>query len=636
MEGRIFRLSKEQLGNLIMRRSLTFLATVLVLFSFVSPSRAESTCGSDTSSDPVKAMGKDVWLNGYCKGFLPCRQVLAAFENCQAAEGFLSRLEAKEGQPLTEDHVADALGRTTGTSTNMSACLWNFDAQGCKQYLGVGAGIGASASQTESSVLPAVSSVEAKKRAMSQNAALVARQRVRDMDANAHTGIGVIERACRAGSDECKKTLDSMVTPVVRAADEMNANAEYLAHFPPHSPSATEYASRLGWTQHNGQWVFNNLQKTGGNGTTLGAYLLMVDECRKLYDRLDREIKARPNEEPVELSFLEAECLPQLPEHQAAIARWRQGFKGASTRLASTSASGQLPDRKTTEDLNRWDGGIRQAEAARKKAMEENELRAAQQRMRDEEEAAKQVNTNANQTNAPGWDATGGAQTICRSERANYVQAFRVYGKQEGIADAPYFRGKAALASINLGNMSGTDEAGRQIALKRERIAEANNQLQKGGKQSNPNFHKLAIAQANYDICLIETIKNYQGSLDLNALTGGTGTSDDLGPNLSRGATGSSKPGAGGTGKDNATCELALKKAEAEVNSTPPPQQGAMAAMQYAMWAAKKGLTALDDSCPNSGKYVAMRQEWQQAYDSAAAGCSQLKSGGGACSPERN
>lgn len=97
MEGRIFRLSKEQLGNLIMRRSLTFLATVLVLFSFVSPSRAESTCGSDTSSDPVKAMGKDVWLNGYCKGFLPCRQVLAAFENCQAAEGFCPDWRQRKG-----------------------------------------------------------------------------------------------------------------------------------------------------------------------------------------------------------------------------------------------------------------------------------------------------------------------------------------------------------------------------------------------------------------------------------------------------------------------------------------------------------------------------------------------------------
>lgn len=634
MEGRIFRLSKEQLGNLNMRRSLTFLATALVLLSLVNPSHAESTCGNETSSDPVEAMGKDIWLNGYCKGFLLCRQVLAVFESCKAAESFLSRLDVKEGQALTDDHVADALGRTTGTSTNMSACLWSFDAQGCKRYLGVGTGT--SASPTESSQLPAVSSAEAKKKAMSQNAALVARQRVRDMDANAHTGIGVIERACRAGSDECKKTLDSMVTPVVRAADEMNANAEYLAHFPPHSPSATEYASRLGWTQNNGQWVFNSPQKTGGNSTTQGAYLLTVDECRKLHDRLDREIKARPTEEPVELSFLEAECLPQLPEHQAVVARWRLGFKGVSTRLASTGASTQLPDRKTTEDLNRWDGGIRQAEAARKKAMEENELRATQQRMRDEEEAAKQANANANQTNAPGWDATGGSQTICRSERADYVQAFRAYGKQEGVADAPYFRGKAALASINLGNMSGTDEAGRQIALKRERIAEANNQLQKGGKQSNPNFHKLAIAQANYDICLIETIKNYQGSLDLNALTGGTGTSDDLGPNLSRGASGSSKPGAAGTGKDNATCELALKKAEAEVNSTPPPQQGAMAAMRYAMWAAKKGLSTLDESCPNTGKYVAMRKEFQQAYDSAAAGCSQLKSGGGECSPQRN
>ena len=73
-----------------------------------SPVHADSLCGSETSSDPVEAMGKEVWLTGYCKGFLPCRLAYEQFRGCQAGENFLSNLGAKEGQPLTEAQVKQA------------------------------------------------------------------------------------------------------------------------------------------------------------------------------------------------------------------------------------------------------------------------------------------------------------------------------------------------------------------------------------------------------------------------------------------------------------------------------------------------------------------------------------------------
>ncbi|MGH8444636.1 MAG: hypothetical protein ACREVL_05175 [Solimonas sp.] len=322
-----------------MRQGLLMLAAI-VLIAFGGPARAEPACGSDTSSDPVVAMGKDVWLNGTCKSFLPCRLVLEQFHGCQAAEGFLSSLGAQQGQPLTEGQVEDALFRTTGKSSGFEVCLRNFDAGGCKRYLGIGGGSDGSGPEAPPPAAPA-SGAPSEKKPMSQNAAIVARQRVRDLDSNAHTAVGVIERACRAGADECRSTLESMVDPVIRTADELNANPEYLAHFPPYSPGSIEYAGRLGWTWQNGQWVFGGARQASSNTSTLGAYLLSVDECRKLHDRLDQEVKATPNREPVELSFFEAECVLQLPDFQAAVARWREGAKEVLLPLAAADTPQQ-------------------------------------------------------------------------------------------------------------------------------------------------------------------------------------------------------------------------------------------------------------------------------------------------------
>lgn len=343
------------------QRLLPLLALLLLATSH--PVQAEPACGSDTSTDPDVARGKDVWLNGYCQGFLPCRLVLEQFHACQAAEGFLSRLDAKEGVPLTESQVEDALLRTTGSATGMSACLWSFDAEGCKRYLGLGGG-GQDADSPVAAAGAAAVDAPAARKPMSNTAAVVARQRIRDMDANAHTGVGVIERACKAGAEECRATLEQLVDPVVREAEELNANPEYLAQLPVYAPGSLEYAGRLGWTKQDGRWVFGG----GGPATntgTLGSYLLTVEECRKLHERLTQAIRSDPVKEPTELSFFEAECLPQLPALTADVGQWRQGFGAAgpaAAELVSAEAGAGVSETGSagagSEALDQWNVAV--------------------------------------------------------------------------------------------------------------------------------------------------------------------------------------------------------------------------------------------------------------------------------------
>lgn len=88
-------------------------------------------------------------------------------------------------------------------------------------------------------------------------------------------------------------------------------------------------------------------------------------------------------------------------------------------------------------------------------------------------------------------------------------------------------------------------------------------------------------------------------------------------------------------GADTAACEAAIQKSEREVAAVSArPLQGALASQQRVMWLTRHHKAAIDANCPASGKYATMHLELQQAYDSAAAGCRQLKSGGGECTPE--
>lgn len=261
------------------------LSTLIICssFGFISPSYAEPACGSDTSSDPDIARGKDVWLNGYCDAFLPCKLVLAQFHACQAVETFLTNLNAQKDVPLTDSQVESALVKT---NQNSSA--------------------GASP----------------EKKPMSKNIALIERNRVSEMDDKA---AALVQSNC--GPYACDRLLESTVDPVIREVDSLNSNSEYLAQLPKYAPiAAVETAARLGWKKDGAFWVFSNAKGAAGssaNTSTLKDYLLSVPECQKLHDKLDQEIKASPSKEPFNLSFFEGECVPQLASFAEDIKNWR-------------------------------------------------------------------------------------------------------------------------------------------------------------------------------------------------------------------------------------------------------------------------------------------------------------------------
>lgn len=609
-----------------MSRPLTFLATVFVLVAFASPGWAQPACGSDTSSDPVTAMGKDIWLNGHCKSFLPCRLVLEQFHGCQAAEGFLSRLGAKEGQPLTEDQVADALARTTGTSTNMSACLWNFDAQGCKRYLGLGAGAGNNAVQAESAAPPATSFTEAKKRAMSQNAALVARQRVRDMDANAHTAVGVIERACQAGADKCRNTLESLVTPVIHAADELNANAEYLAHFPPHAPSSIEYAGRLGWTRQTGQWVFGGARKAGGN-TTLGTYLLTADECRKLHERLDREIKAKPGQEPVELSFFKAECLPQLPDARTTVAAWQQRFIEAPAAVKAADASQQLPDRKAMENLSQWDGGLRQAEAAQKRAREEEMRRVVEQKRAEDEKLRVAEQTRRGQADVASPSRIDQSRVSTAGGRSNFGRSSCVAELRDEYIDA---RTRSAIQSN-----------GQSYADNREKVVRyLDNLIAGAAANATNNVHlnslKNSLAQSESQLKHDVLLRQRVSGGDLDTVNGRIAENkmllcvynwvlDDVT------TTSNEIPRSGlQSGRRLSAQECEAMKQQVVATSV-TSQHSITASQETVMFMTKTAIDMFDGGC--QGVTAEERQRYQQAYAVAERNCNQVQSTNYRCVP---
>lgn len=597
-----------------MSKLLSCLTAIMILTSIASQVRAESTCGSDTSADPVVAMGKDVWLNGYCKGFLPCRQVLEIFTTCKEAEDFLSRLDAKEGQPLSEDQVADALVVTKGTSTNISACVWNFDAQKCKQYLGVGEGSSENTQQTTLSGSPLTASIEAKKRAMSQSAALDARQRVLNMDSNAHSALGVIERTCRAGGNECKKTLNDLVTPVIRATEEINTSVDHLAHFPPYSPKSVEYANRLGWTKSKEQWLFNN-EPNGAVRTTLGPYLLNSDECKKLYSRLDKEIKSKPEEEPVELSFFETECLQQMPDYQASVTRWRQGFGKTTAKLASSSTSKMPLDPKIKNDLSQWDGGLRQAEAARTKARQEEELRIAQQRKREEEKKLSEAVSNLSSPTSPIKNEGKSFASICDRNSAKIQDVVMNSGlKFYSSGYGTYLMNKLTVEREGrCNNLSPTLKGHLERARDNIKMYE-----QKCGGQIT-NDSECRYSQDDERFIALLTQESRKSINDPNY-------SSSYGV-----VSGNNKSSTPTTGKPSGEC---LEKERQIKNTNIPSNATVTSSTETVMFITKTNIEMIDAGCPGTDRNS--RADLLKAFNSAEQACNAVQSGGRRCSANKH
>jgi hypothetical protein len=371
-------------------------------------------------------------------------------------------------------------------------------------------------------------------------------------------------------------------------------------------------------------------------GTKGGAYV-RPEDCERLSRQIDADLRARPKEEPPSLSFFEVECASDASgKYAGQVASWKQA----------------ITSRKGTEALNQWDGGIRQAEAEQKKAKEEDERRVAEQKRRQEGEAvrraaAEKAASEATQTRMAQSTGSGyldkleskgtkafllsinGCKIIdSHTANINYLTSemrWSGFCGANGLAD-----GKGVLRICyrhflgdGCSEMDGTFNNGipRGRFFMRYFMRDSSSGAMVPNKDSPDSWSEFE------DGC-------YRGS--------GEQGCDPSAPQqlqaryMAGGGKLTPARSAADTSTDTAACEAAIKKADTEVASTPPSQQGAMAALQFAMWATRKRSAALDANCPSSGKYATMRRELQQAHDSAAAGCRQLKSGGGECTPERN
>lgn len=289
-----------------MPKQLLKLVIFVALF-MGSPAYADPACDNDTTPDPDVARDKDVWLNGYCKSFLPCRLVYEQFQGCQAANNFLSNLGAKEGMPLTESQVEEALVRTKSI---------------------------ASASTPK----------------MAKISALSERDRIVTLDSSTVAALqsGCAEQACLNYREKQLNLLTSEV-------EKLNGNSDILYWVPEYAPvQAFDVAERLGWTRQGGQWVFSG-GKEKESVTTLGQYLLSVPECQKLHDRLDQELKWSPSKEPDNLSFFEGECVPQVASYGEDVKSWRAALL-ASKHLEQQAVAGAQQTGSQPETTNQDSG----------------------------------------------------------------------------------------------------------------------------------------------------------------------------------------------------------------------------------------------------------------------------------------
>lgn len=623
------------------QRLLPLIALLLLVINL--PVQAEPACGSDTSTDPDVARGKDVWLNGYCQGFLPCRLVLEQFHACQAAEGFLSRLDAKEGVPLTESQVEDALLRTTGSATGMSACLWSFDAEGCKRYLGLGGG-GQDADSPVAAAGAAAVDAPAARKPMSNTAAVVARQRIRDMDANAHTGVGVIERACKAGAEECRATLEQLVDPVVREAEELNANPEYLAQLPVYTPGSLEYAGRLGWTKQDGRWVFGGGGPAASTGT-LGSYLLTVEECKKLHERLAQAVRSEPGKEPTELSFFEAECLPQLPALAADIGQWRQGFGAAGpavTEVAAIEAVAAVPDVEPAalQELGQWHDDL-SAEESRRVAEAEALERAEAERQAEQVAALEREQLAAAEQLRQSMPANSRYSSVCARNEAKLQKVISESGYRDysgfAMENEEKIRLSAALHAPCVGDersiSPGSNKSSRAIVEGMERELQIHRQNcarwsadcsqyyydQHSGNEADSTRNFMALFRSEVQ----QSLSDPYYSADLEP-GGGNAPANRRGAGTNAGA---------GQASGDASCEAKFKAIDGQVAAALPGcGESAVCNLQAAMWGLSQQISSIESYCP-SGRFAAQLSKSRKELESVTTTCNQIASGG-RCSPK--
>lgn len=334
-------------------------------------------------------------------------------------------------------------------------------------------------------------------------------------------------------------------------------------------------------------------------GTKGGAYV-RPEDCERMSRQIDADLQARPKEEPASLSFFEVECAGDASgKYAGQVASWKQA----------------IATRKGAEALNQWDGGIRQAEAEQRKAKEEEERRVAAQKSAEDER--QRVAVQGATKPAAGPSANPSARSYSSVCIRNYEKVDRETNKYQSYPyNKLFFLKVLRIKAQLLAPCPSESIKGIQSMLEsQERWCAKNACSEWGGPEH------AALNKAWFQVFERETQA---------ALSNPGGYSADL-------EAGESPRQPASAGADSAACEAAVQKAEREnAAAGARPPQGALAALQQVMWMTRNSKAAIDANCSNNGKYAAMRQKLQQAYNSAATNCRQLKSGGGECTPERN
>lgn len=565
-------------------RNLLRALLVLVLLSVVAPGHAEPACGSDTSSDPDAALGKDVWLNGYCQAFLPCRLALEQFHGCQAAESFLSKLGAKQDVPLTEQQVQSALSQTAGAAADAPKA----------------------------------------KAPMSRNIAGIERERVSEMDNKA---AALVQSNC--GGFGCSNLLESTVDPVIREAAALNANPEYLAHMPRYAPIASvEAAARFGWAKQDGFWMQAAPQRKpdSASTTTLRDYLLSVDECKKLHDTLDREIKANSAEEPANLSFFEGECVPQLASYADDVRSWRALFALKPPLPQQAGAPVKAPE------LGQWHNGL-VAEENRQVAAAEKQRQADAERQAEQAAAQKKEQLAAAERSRQAMPASSRHSSVCARNEAKIQQVIKSSGYGDysgfGLENEEKIRLFAALhapcAGDDASRSPGMGKSSRSIVEGLDKELEIHREnCSKFNSDCSRYFYDLHPGDS------AESTRNYMQLYrsEVQRATSDPNYSADMEP----ANTNSQLPRASHASGD-AECEAKLRAIDNQVSAaTSGCGASASCNLEAAMWGLSQQISAIESYCP-SGRYAAQLPDARKQLESVTTTCEQIVSGG-RCSPK--
>lgn len=559
---------------------------VLALFVLTTPTYAESACGSDTSSDPDVARGKDVWLNGFCKSFLPCRLALEHFHACQAAENvFLANLGAEQGVALTEQQVGAALVKTKQARNE---------------------------------------NVSSEKKPMSRNVAIIEFNRVTDMDSKA---AALVQSNC--GAFACDTLLDSTVNPVIREVEALNSNPEYLVHMPKFAPIASvETAARFGWKKDGAFWVqsgFNSASSSTANTSTLKDYLLSVPECQKLHDKLDQEIKANPSKEPFNLSFFEGECVAQVKGYAEDVKTWRALL--AANPAPPVEQAESVTVAEVAPELSNWNNTLVAEENKRIADIEEQKRVAAE---RQAELAAAQQKEQLAATERMRQSMSNSQySSVCERNEAKLVKVLKESGYKDysglQLENEEKIRFFAALhkqcAGDELSQSHTASKSSRSIVEGIDKELEIHRQ--------NCSRWKLDCSSHYYDQNTgvnADSTRNYMQlyKSEVNKALSDPNYSADLEPNSGNNSQASSS---------DSTCEAKFKTIDNQVGAaTSNCGVSATCNLQAAMWGLSQQISAIQSYCP-SGKFATQLSDARKQLESVTTTCNQVASGG-RCEPK--